>query len=518
MHEPTRLRVIVIVLLWNFVGSQTTTLSIVYQNREIDGETYPGYAIVGDGPNWRDVGGINGVYIPEGEDFSFIYENKLDEQTILHVHGLLPPSDLDGVPYLSSLPIQPNRTSLVQYDLNGATNGSFLIHSHFGFQMGNGLLAPLIVEGDDPEYPLYHEIKNAQQVTMFLEDVCPYTSVKYNQKLEEALATGSAIPDTSFNREAGKKLLADCSSWDVFLQLAYVFETTYEGPATCPVTPATASDIQFTKYIANGKSYLSPFIKGNMDFNKPIRVRVINGATTTNFQVVFPFEVVLFATDAQYINPYSNTTFWVSPGQRLDFLVNVPAHDNSLHYFPVTAWSETVTGSVPAPIFISKSANAQIDYDPPTYITGMMDNYLDFVTEPFIRLPIKPVDRKIAINLTGDNGFKGINGTGYRLQPLVDTFSPNPNPILVSYGQRAEIVIQNQNIDGHPMHLHGHVFQIVDIDGRRVNGPMRDVAFVPGGCRNVTIAFDAVNPGTWAFHCHLEFHLASGMLTTVEYN
>ena len=66
------------------------------------------------------------------------------------------------------------------------------------------------------------------------------------------------------------------------------------------------------------------------------------------------------------------------------------------------------------------------------------------------------------------------------------------------------------------MHLHGHEFQVVEIDGMRFGGAVRDTVLVPPGVR-VVVAFDADNPGLWAFHCHLLYHLDAGMFATLRY-
>ena len=66
------------------------------------------------------------------------------------------------------------------------------------------------------------------------------------------------------------------------------------------------------------------------------------------------------------------------------------------------------------------------------------------------------------------------------------------------------------------MHLHGHEFQIIEIDGEPVAGSFRDTVYIPKGgtCR---IAFDAIYPGVWAFHCHISYHDARGMFNVVAY-
>jgi FtsP/CotA-like multicopper oxidase with cupredoxin domain len=87
---------------------------------------------------------------------------------------------------------------------------------------------------------------------------------------------------------------------------------------------------------------------------------------------------------------------------------------------------------------------------------------------------------------------------------------------MVSEGERVELAITNQTMMAHPMHLHGHSFQVVAIDGNRFAGALRDTVLVPPKT-TVTVAIDADNPGWWAFHCHLLYHQDAGMFQTVLY-
>jgi FtsP/CotA-like multicopper oxidase with cupredoxin domain len=86
----------------------------------------------------------------------------------------------------------------------------------------------------------------------------------------------------------------------------------------------------------------------------------------------------------------------------------------------------------------------------------------------------------------------------------------------IANGERVELVLVNQTGMPHPMHLHGHEFQVVKIDGKRFAGAVRDTVLVTPG-RRVVVAFDANNPGLWSFHCHLLYHLDAGMFTTFRY-
>ena len=89
--------------------------------------------------------------------------------------------------------------------------------------------------------------------------------------------------------------------------------------------------------------------------------------------------------------------------------------------------------------------------------------------------------------------------------------------LFVSLGQRVEIAMLNMSMMTHPMHLHGHHFQVVGINGNPVRGAVRDTVAVPP-MSTVSIAFDANNPGRWAFHCHHLYHMAAGMMAFVAYN
>ena len=76
--------------------------------------------------------------------------------------------------------------------------------------------------------------------------------------------------------------------------------------------------------------------------------------------------------------------------------------------------------------------------------------------------------------------------------------------------------MRNMSMMAHPMHLHGHHFQVVAINGKRIDGAVRDTVLVPP-MTQVAIQFDAPNPGRWPFHCHHLYHMATGMMSFVTY-
>ena len=93
----------------------------------------------------------------------------------------------------------------------------------------------------------------------------------------------------------------------------------------------------------------------------------------------------------------------------------------------------------------------------------------------------------------------------------------NHRPLRVVPGARVILQMLNRSAMAHPMHLHGHHFQVVALNGRKIQGAMRDTVLVPQG-GSVTVAFDANNPGRWLFHCHNLLHMARGMMTEIAYD
>jgi FtsP/CotA-like multicopper oxidase with cupredoxin domain len=124
-------------------------------------------------------------------------------------------------------------------------------------------------------------------------------------------------------------------------------------------------------------------------------------------------------------------------------------------------------------------------------------------------LESRKADRVHTLNLTGEMA-------GYIWSINNVAWNRNVPSLPIAKGERVELAMINQTRMPHPMHLHGHEFQVVEIDGQRLGGAVRDTVLVPPG-RRVVVAFNANNPGLWAFHCHLLYHLDAGMFTTLRY-
>ena len=125
--------------------------------------------------------------------------------------------------------------------------------------------------------------------------------------------------------------------------------------------------------------------------------------------------------------------------------------------------------------------------------TAALDNNQEKRLRAVNPLPDHPIDRMLPATLGGNMATYvwTINEAAY----------PNRKSLDIRKGERVGIAFTISTNMGHPMHLHGHDFQVVEIDGEKISG-----------------AFDADNAGIWPLHCHLLYHLDSGMFTVVKYD
>ena len=141
-------------------------------------------------------------------------------------------------------------------------------------------------------------------------------------------------------------------------------------------------------------------------------------------------------------------------------------------------------------------------------VAGALTNALEEAYRPLQPLDRKPIDQKISIELGGNMNeyIWTMNGQVW----------PNATPLIVEEGGRVEVTFKNVSRMAHPMHLHGHVFQVTAQNGKPFQGPMRDTVLVLPNS-TLTIQFDANNPGVWPLHCHIIYHQEAGMMNVVRY-
>ena len=288
---------------------------------------------------------------------------------------------------------------------------------------------------------------------------------------------------------------------------------------TAPVCPAPAlhgRHTNFSHHLINRRTNLKPTTV-RVAGGETLRFRIINAASMSTYYVMFDgLKATAIAVDANLIEPFEHEGFWVAPAQRMDVIVTIP-NDASGHYL-LTAHVEGTT-SHPLASMLLLVGDSPVPSNLPTVSTppGFMDVTQEINLHAFEPLPVKHVDRQLHVNLTGVHGVASINHHSYFLPPAAP-LARNKNCMQVMFGERICIRFESQTRNSHPMHLHGHEFQIVAINDVPMNGAVRDTILIPRGeCQTVDVCFDAMNPGLWLLHCHLGYHMMAGMMTTLEY-
>jgi FtsP/CotA-like multicopper oxidase with cupredoxin domain len=260
------------------------------------------------------------------------------------------------------------------------------------------------------------------------------------------------------------------------------------------------NDIDYDAYLANDRTLDDPEIVP-VEKGGRVRVRIINGAAATAFTLDFgELEGALIAVDGQLIHPIKGRRFGMSMGQRIDVRLELPREARS---FPIVALRE---GAKERTGFILRPAGAQVVKIAPVGEADgpVLDLALEAQLKAIAPLAGRSADKRFNMALTGD---MAAYRWGLETAP----------PLSIDGGSRVEVTMRNESMMPHPMHLHGHHFQVVAVDGRRFAGAVRDTVLVTPQ-HALTFAVEADNPGQWAFQCHHLYHMATGMMGTFAYS
>jgi len=278
-----------------------------------------------------------------------------------------------------------------------------------------------------------------------------------------------------------------------------VFSSTMES------RPMVDIDVAYDALLTNRRTLADPEIVPVKE-EKTVLLRIIAASSATNFFIdTGTLEAELLAVDGRQVNPLRGTFFQLGVAQRIDLRVKIPKEGGA---FPILALGEG-TDLQTGLILATKGATIPKFPSRAGQMAGALDNTQEVQLSATQPLPVKPVTRPLASVLGGAMaGYTWtINGKSY----------PNRDALKVTSGDRAEMTLTNDNMMSHPMHLHGHDFQVTEIDGKSVSGAMRDTILVPPH-GTTKIQFDANNSGLWAYHCHIIYHMATGMFTVLKYD
>ncbi len=497
----------------------------------------------------------------EGERVTLRVRNSLREQTSIHWHGILLPANMDGVPGFSFDGIAPGETFEYQFDVKQA--GTYWYHSHSRFQEQVGLYGAIVVEPRDGErFPADRDYvvmlsdwsdENPETLYANLKKMSDF----YNFNEPTAVEFANDALKMGFSQALAKRRMWNqmrMSPTDLGDVTAHTYSYLING--------ATATD-NWTGLFARGEK---------------VRLRFINGSAMSIFDVRIPgLKMTVVATDGQDVEPVSVDEFRIAVAETYDVIVE-PSDDRAYTLFaqsidrtgfvrgtlaPRAGMSADVPavdapqwltmkdmmgamamgagmdhamtemsgheghvmpgGSMSAMPATPKVHHARTEYGPGVDMRvdtprtnlddpgiGLRNNGRKVLTYSDLHTIGGPLDprapgREIELHLTG-------NMERYMWSFDGQKFS-DAKPLHLRLGERVRIVLVNDTMMPHPIHLHGMWSELETPSGEF---QVRKHTIMVQPAQRVTYLVDANVPGSWAYHCHLLYHMEAGMFREVK--
>ena len=416
--------------------------------------------------------GGHGLVLGPGQRFAVSLSNELTEDTLVHWHGQIPPNAQDGVPDMPMAALKPGEVRAYDFDTKPGTHW---MHSHIAPQEMQLLAAPLIVRS------AADVAEDRQEVVVMLHDF----SFKPAAEVLAEITGGAGMMDHSAHGAASGTM--DMGAMDM---------------AGMDMSEMDLNDYNFDAYLANDRTLNDPEVVA-VENGGRVLLRVINGASATVFWIetgAVPARLV--AVDGNPVQPVAGARFGVAMGQRLDIALDLP---KGVAAYPVLARREGAREQTGIILAVAGADVGRVDELAKEAAPAFdIDLAQEAGLAAVVPLNARATDKAEMLMLGG------------AMMPYVWTINgqswADHVPVTAKAGARVELTFHNMSMMGHPMHLHGHVFQVVAINGKRFAGAVRDTVYVPPMAM-VTVALDAGEAAAWMLHCHHVPHMATGMMT-----
>ena len=507
------------------------------------------------------------LYWREGDTATIRVTKRLAVPTSIHWHGLLLPSDMDGVPGLSFDGIAPGTTFVYRFPVK--QSGTYWYHSHSRFQEQTGLYGSIVIEPKNGER--HHADRDYVVLLTDWSDSDPET-VLSNLKKMSAYYNFNEPTAADFARDAARmgvqQALAKRRMWNQMR-----------------MSPADLSDVtgHLYTYLMNGAppdgNWTALFAHG-----EKVRLRFINGSSMSIFDVRIPgLKMTVVAADGQDVEPVTVDEFRIATAEVYDVIVEpsddrayavfaqsidraghargtltpraglaaaVPAIDepqwlsmidmmgsmamggdlSGMDHRPMDHGGHAMAGmdhgamkgmehddAINAPSAVAVH-HAKSEYGPGVDMRvdrprtnvddpgiGLRDNGRRVLTYADLRTIGGPLDprgpgREVELHLTG-------NMARYMWSFDGQKFS-DARPLHFRHGERLRVVLVNDTMMPHPIHLHGMWSEMETPTGEFL---VRKHTIMVQPAQRITYLVNADTIGRWAYHCHLLYHMESGM-------
>ncbi len=440
-------------------------LAVATRSLDIRGRAAKVYGVLG--PK-----GENGLNATEGDRFTADLLNGTSDPLVMHWHGQIHAGTTQDR-------ARPNGGvtavgAMEPYDF-ALTPGTHWMHSHQLTEQ-QLLAAPMITR----------EMKTSesQEIVMMLHDFAFRSPAEILAELTGSSVHGGQAASSSATQRMGSGMNPGAG---------------HQMMGGMNGMKAHANDVAYDAYLANDRTLDDPEII-RIDKGGRARLRIINGATATAFFIdTGTIDAVIVAVDGSPCGPFTGRHFPLAQGQRIDLLLSIPAEGGT---FPILALVEDDLRRTGIILATPGSSVTKIS-DMAGQTTGSTTLDLDRQLRAKTPLVKRTADRAYHLMLGEEADYRWTLNGKVHGQHI---------PLEARLGERVEIMMMNPSSMMHPMHLHGHHFQVVGVGTTRYSGPMRDTVIVPPRMP-VTIAFDANKRGEWYLHCHHLYHMAAGMMT-----
>ena len=492
------------------------------------------------------------VRLKEGEAVTLHVANYLAQDTSIHWHGLLLPFQFDGVPGVSFPGIKPGETFV--YELPALRqSGTYWWHSHSDLQEQAGHYGPIIIDpaGPDP-------VQADRDYVLLLSEFSPLHPHTIMAKLKKG--------EEYFNRQK--------TSWTDDYRLSGSDRRMWAGMRMMPTDIADVTGSTYT-YLINGHAP-EDSLEYLFSPGERVRLRIINGSAMSFFNIRIPgVRMSVVQADGKNVRPIEVDEFQIGTAETYDIVVEPTAEAHTIvaeamdrSGMAVATLASRAGARAPVPslrdpvlLTMTDMGHGGMDHSGGDHSnmghapsTGGMDHGSmkmrdtssvppDVALGPGVDMvSANPADRM------GDPGL-GLDNVGHKVLTYRDLTALEPNddprkpsrhmqihltgnmerymwsfdgrkfnavadqPIRFAYNERVRVKLVNDTMMAHPIHLHGHFFELVN-GADRMHQPQKHTVIVqPGG--SATFDLTADEPGDWAFHCHLLYHMHAGMFQVV---
>lgn len=433
---------------------------------------------------WTFNGSVPGsqIRVKEGEDVKINLKNELPDPVSIHWHGIPLPNNMDGIPGVTQNAVQPGES--FTYKFTASVPGTYMYHTHQDGvnQLDKGLYGSFIVEPKqasyDRDYSLMLDEWTSDPESMKNMDSMEGMDHSNMSGMEES-ESDSDSKHTGESEDSTNMMGHDMSNYDIF---------TINGKSGKDVEPLKVKE------------------------GEKVRIRLANIGYMSHKIHLHGHIFKVVAIDGQELNQpkeIKDQLISIAPGERYDieFIANNPGkwylecHGNmaGTEGMKTVIEYEGIEKSIDQP-------NSKEELPEFNFTSYGKDTKAEFTLNQKF-----DVEYTMDLNteMNGNNMVYTINGKTF----------PDTDNLEVNKGDLVKVkLVNNSKSDDHPMHLHGHFFQVLSKNGKPFEGSpiLKDTINLKPGDEYV-VAFKADNPGNWMFHCHDLHHASAGMVDMVKY-